>query len=151
VIRTATTEDTAAVARILLQVQDQHVRDYPSIFRSMTKAEAEKLIAGDVEAGSCLVHQSDAVDGFLRWVVQERPENAYVYASRLVVVDQIGVDERCRRRGIGCALLAWVVERGRGLGAQRVQLDSWAANTAAHGAFRKAGFSVYNLRFWKQL
>jgi ribosomal protein S18 acetylase RimI-like enzyme len=151
IVRRATTADIDAVARLLIQVQDQHVRDYPLVFKDMTIEAASTQAAVDIEAGACAVADVAGVAGFIKWAVHDRPENAYTFAARYVAIDAICVDAACRRKGIGQTLLAWVVERGRELGAQRVQLDTWATNAVAFGAFRKAGFSSYNHRLWRWL
>jgi hypothetical protein len=99
-VRVAAPDDANAVARLLVQVQSQHVRDYPSIFRPMTEAEAAEAIGTDLQAGAYAVRESASVDGFVKWVVHDRPENPFLFAVRSVIIDQIGVDSQARRRGI---------------------------------------------------
>ena len=150
-IRIAQSTDLAAIARLLVQVQDQHLAEYPHVFRAMTLLQAQAEIAAALAAGSYIVHEDDRVSGFAKWLVQDRPETAYTTAVRIVQIDQIGVDAGRRRQGIGQQLLEWVVQRARGLGAHRVQLDTWESNVIAHGAFRTAGFVPYHRRLWRLL
>ena len=151
VIRSATEGDIEAVARLLIQVQDQHVRDYPRMFKPMPMAVAVATVAPDIAAGRYTVADRGGVVGFIKWFIHDRPDSAYTFATRIVAIDAIGVDVTCRRRGIGQSLLAWEIERGRVAGVERVQLDSWGLNTGAHAAFEKAGFTAYNFRFWRLL
>jgi ribosomal protein S18 acetylase RimI-like enzyme len=139
-IRPAQAGDVPALARLLIQVHEQHVREHPRVFRPIGFESAKLQVAAEVEAGLCAVHESQALDGMVKWSVQDRPETIYTHAARIVVIDQIVVDVAARRGGIGQRLLAWVVDRAREAGASRVQLDTWATNAPALAAFRKAGF-----------
>jgi ribosomal protein S18 acetylase RimI-like enzyme len=150
-IRRATSDDVPAVARILVRVHAQHVLEHPLVFRPMSEAQALRVIVPHVDEGRYAVHLDEAVDGFVRWLIHDRPETPYSHPARIAVIDEIGVAEGRRRQGIGQALLAWVSERAREAGAQRVQLDTWATNASALGAFHKAGFSIYTHRLWRPL
>jgi ribosomal protein S18 acetylase RimI-like enzyme len=150
-IRRAESSDVAAIARLLVQVQDQHVADYPAIFHAMSVAQAEAEITSHVASGFYAVHEDAVISGFVKWLVHDRPESSFTKAVRIVQIDQIAVDHGHRRQGIGQQLLAWVCERARESGAQRVQLDAWEANIAAQAAFRKSGFETYHHRLCKML
>jgi len=146
VIRYAISDDVPALARLLVQVHAQHVLEYPRVFKPMSEEHAKQIIVPHVHEGRYAVHAAERIDGFVRWQIHDRAETSYVHAARIVFIDEIGVAEVRRRQGIGQALLAWVGERAREAGAQRVQLDTWATNARALGAFQKAGFSIYTHR-----
>lgn len=148
-IRRAQAADAPAVARLVIQVHDQHVREHPMIFRPIGIEDASLHVAAEIEAGLCAVHETEAIDGMVKWSVQDRSETMYTHAARFAVIDQIVVDAATRRRGIGQRLLGWVLDRAREAGASRVQLDTWATNTMALAAFRKAGFTPFTHRQWR--
>ena len=148
-IHCATGDDVSAIARILMQVHAQHAREHPQVFKPMSEQQAMQILDLQVHEGRYAVHLADAVDGFVRWQVVDRPETPYVRAARIVAIDEIGVADGHRRQGVGQALLAWVGERAREAGAQRLQIDTWATNSRALGAFQKAGFSICTHRLWQ--
>jgi len=55
-------------------------------------------------------------------------------------VESVHVAEEFRRRRIGEAMMAWVVDEARRLGCKRVQLTSNRARTDAHRFYERLGF-----------
>lgn len=57
-----------------------------------------------------------------------------------------------RGRGIGTALLAWVLDWARARGAHKVMLELWPHNERALGLYRKLGFEVEGRyrRHWRR-
>ncbi|MBA3248602.1 MAG: ribosomal protein S18-alanine N-acetyltransferase [Pyrinomonadaceae bacterium] len=61
-------------------------------------------------------------------------------------INNIGVRERARRKGIGGALLEAALHNGRRLGAQTAILEARAGNVAAQALYRRYGFGVCGRR-----
>lgn len=61
-------------------------------------------------------------------------------------INNVAVREQYRRRGIGGALLAAVLERGKERGAQKAFLEVRAGNVAAQGLYAQHGFEVVGKR-----
>jgi ribosomal-protein-alanine N-acetyltransferase len=61
-------------------------------------------------------------------------------------VNNIGVREEVRRRGIGNILLKRALERGAALGARAALLEVRAGNLAAQALYRSLGFEVLGTR-----
>ena len=57
------------------------------------------------------------------------------------VVENLVVDRRCRRAGIGSALMAAVIQRARRSGCYKVQLLSHTGRTDAQAFYERAGFT----------
>lgn len=55
-------------------------------------------------------------------------------------IDELIVDERCRGRGVGRALLKWAMERARHEGCQWVQVNSNHHRLEAHRFYQRQGF-----------
>jgi ribosomal-protein-alanine N-acetyltransferase len=92
---------------------------------------AEILVARGAEAG-----ESAPVAGFLSyWVVQDEMH-----------INNLAVDPRWRRRGIGMALLAASLDRARARGARHAFLEVRASNAAAQALYRQAGFQPAGTR-----
>ncbi|HEY0408512.1 MAG TPA: ribosomal protein S18-alanine N-acetyltransferase [Pyrinomonadaceae bacterium] len=61
-------------------------------------------------------------------------------------INNVAVREKCRRRGIGDALLATILERGKQRGASRAFLEVRAGNTAAQALYARHGFEIAGRR-----
>ena len=66
-------------------------------------------------------------------------------------VDELVVDERCRRRGIGKALFQEAERRARKLGAQRIDLMVWSFNENAIKAYDTYGMTPQRHIYEKHL
>lgn len=83
--------------------------------------------------------------------LNERPENPFTYASRVLHIDQISVRPTAQKQGIGAALMQRADAFAAELQVQRIQLESWGFNLDAHRFFESQGFEKFNFRFWKWL
>ena len=61
-------------------------------------------------------------------------------------VEGLFVEENCRRQGVGSALIGACMAWAAKAGASRVRLEVRASNTAAHGLYRRYGFSTAGVR-----
>jgi ribosomal-protein-alanine N-acetyltransferase len=61
-------------------------------------------------------------------------------------VEGLFVELNCRRRGVGSALIAACMAWAAKAGACTVRLEVRASNTAAHGLYRRYGFSTAGVR-----
>lgn len=85
-----------------------------------------------VEGGRLLGCVTLVDDPASRWSESLRPGE--------IGIRMLAVDPAAQGRGIGTALLAACVERGRQLGAVRAVLHSTSEMTVAHRIYRRAGF-----------
>ncbi len=94
---------------------------------------------------------ASALCGFLLAVPNRREDNPFFYASALVELDQICVDERCRGQGIGAKLIGamerWM--RDEGYGEWRSVVHDF--NAPSQNLMRGQGASVLAFRFQKTL
>ena len=152
-VRLATPDDAPAIAALALEVQEWHVAGRPDIFKP-----------GGCDASSDIVARIDTDDHFY-WVavadgviigyayarVVDEPENRWKYASRIVVLDQMGVTARSRRVGAGARL--WDAVRALAIGkrADRVVLNVWAFNGSARDFYERVGFTPFHERLAVEL
>ena len=61
-------------------------------------------------------------------------------------VEGLFVEQNCRRKGVGSALIAACMAWAAKAGAPAVRLEVRASNTAAHALYRRYGFSAAGVR-----
>jgi GNAT superfamily N-acetyltransferase len=67
------------------------------------------------------------------------------------VLEDIAVEEVSRERGIGNAIIDWVVREAESLGCARLFLESGVSNHRAHELFERQGFSTCSIVMMKRL
>ena len=60
-----------------------------------------------------------------------------------VVIDELGVDAACRRRGIASALVAFCRREARRKGYDRIELNMWEFNESALRFYEAIGFRTF--------
>lgn len=147
-VRRATPADAADIARLALEIQDVHVRGCPDLFKP-GGGEPRADIAGRVTAPGQFYWIATLADdpvgyAYARLVLE--PESLWRYASRWLLLDQMGVDARHRSRGIGEALWDAVRETAGTEAVDRVILNVWSFNHDARRFYERLGFTSFQER-----
>ena len=58
-------------------------------------------------------------------------------------IDEFGVDESCRRKGVASAMIRFIREYAREKGFRRLELNMWEFNRGALAFYEAAGFTTY--------
>lgn len=96
------------------------------------------------ENGEVVVAELDGtVAGFACISYIERPASVFRVALRYCDIDELGVDERFRRRGVGRALVEFVKARAAEKGFSRLELNMWEFNEGALRFYEAIGFRTY--------
>lgn len=148
VVRRATSQDVADIARLALEVQDLHVAGHPKLFKP-GGVEPHAEIAGRVATPGQFYWVATLADNpvgyaYARLVIEA--ESLWRYASRLLLLDQMGVDARHRSRGIGEALWGAVRETAAAEAVDRVVLNVWSFNRDARRFYEQLGFMPFQER-----
>ena len=67
------------------------------------------------------------------------------------ILEDVCVDERRRRRGIGRAMMVFAMERARAAGCYKLTLSSNQARAGAHAFYRALGFEQHGVSFLVRL
>ena len=134
-IRIAGAEDAGDVTRLLAMFRDWMDNDRPT---------------GDVIASTVATLLDDPNTEYLLGIVDEEAIAVCQLRFRLCVwtgapdcwLEDLYVDERARRRGMGAALVAAAIERAAARGARRIDLDVNEDNAAARALYEAMGFST---------
>ena len=131
VVRLATEEDAADVARLVSAFRDWQSRDAPddaliesTVRRLLADPNTDFLIAGEPATAVCQLRYRLSV-----WTGTED-----------CCLEDLFVRDDARGSGLGRALVEAALERARERGCARIHLDTGEANAAALALYRSVGF-----------
>ena len=147
-VRRATPDDADAISRLALEVQEWHVAGRPDVFRpggcDLAPEIAARVASADQFYWVAVI--GDAVIGYAYARVVDEPENRWKWASRVLMLDQMGVASSHRRLGAGELLWDAVRETAVARQVDRVVLNVWAFNTVARQFYERLGFTPFHER-----
>ena len=134
-VKLATDDDAADIARLMSGFRDWQGRDGPSdesiagtVRRLLADPNAEFLLAGDPAAGVCQLRYRLSV-----WTGTDD-----------CCLEDLFVEEAGRGSGMGRALVEAAVARARERGCARMDLDANEANGPALALYRSVGFDSWS-------
>jgi ribosomal protein S18 acetylase RimI-like enzyme len=135
VVRVATEEDAAEVARLMIGFRDWWQRSEPDdaafhegVSRVLADPNADFLLAGDPPAGVCQLRYRISV-----WT-----------ESQDCWLEDIYVEEAARGAGLGRELMEAAFARARERGCRRMELDVNEANAGAVRLYESLGFESWS-------
>lgn len=133
-IRHAIKEDIPQILELLKQVNLVHYKARPDIFKKGTKytqKEIEELLT--LNDYHILVYADDKniVKGYCFCIVQQVRESQLLTDIKTLYIDDLCVDENCRKQGIGTTLYNQAVLLAKELGCYNLTLNVWASNKDA--------------------
>lgn len=145
-VRTARISDADALGRLNAEVQLMHAIARPSRFKPpSSEAFAPSLLAtllADRDVYLFVSEDDGRTVGYVYARIVRRPEDVFVYAVDMLVVEQVAVSATHRRRGHGERLVRHVLDLARRQGITRAELTVWSFNAAARAFYERLGFSV---------
>ena len=144
-IRQATESDILQVARLLYQVQEVHAKGRPDLFnlgaRKYTDEELKEIFS-DAENRPVFVAETEGnVRGYAFCILEETSESHSLKGIKTLYIDDLCVDEECRRAGIGSMLYEFVLKFAKEKSCNRVTLNVWELNQGAKAFYEKKGMS----------
>ncbi|MCM1155084.1 MAG: GNAT family N-acetyltransferase [Roseburia sp.] len=146
IVRFAKREELESVNIIRKQVNEVHVRGRSDIFREDGWQLIEPVVYTrfDEENSDVMVAaMGDEIVGFavVQYIV--RPESPYNKERRFFHIEEFGVDENHRRKGIATAIIDFVKDEAKKRGFKRIELDMWEFNDGALAFYESAGFKTF--------
>ena len=145
-IRFAEQKDLEGINGIRRQVNDLHVNGKPGVFRPGFSEELRNYIYSafrDPQKRIVVCEKDGSVCGFAVLMHTVKPESVHSLARRFLEINELGVDEACRRQGIGAALIAFARDYAKQHGFDRIELNMWEFNEDALKFYEAIGFSTY--------
>ena len=145
-IRPALWDELERVNELRRMVNDVHVSGRPDIFRPGFAAELQERVYSLYDSGEAVILAAlidEVICGFAIVNVISRPLSPYNLARRYYHVEEFGVDEAYRRRGVASALVEYMKNDAKRQGLDKIELDVWAFNESALAFYKAAGFTTY--------
>ena len=145
-VRFARDEDLDRVNELRRQVNELHVAGKPEVFKPGFCDELRDyihVIMEDPQKKIVVAELDGVICGFavLNHIV--RPENPFMFERDFLDIDEFGVDESCRRRGVANAMVCFIRDYAREKGYRRLELNMWEFNTGALAFYEAAGFTTF--------
>lgn len=142
IIRPAEPRDAARLRELLEQICLLHVEGRPDIFKPAGKYTVDDIIAmmGDDQKPIFVADTGDDIAGYV-FCQLKRPQNPVMLDNLTIYIDDLCVDTKYRRMGIGRALFERVKQLADELGAYNIDLNVWAFNRSAIEFYRSLGMA----------
>jgi GNAT superfamily N-acetyltransferase len=146
IVRAATIEDAAALARIANEIHAMHAAGRPSAFRAdrveVFTAERMGALVGAERQFVWVAEEDDAITGFAHAALHDEPEMPWRFGARVLELIAMAVTSARRGGGVGTRLLDTVLRAAREHQASEVRLKVWGFNEGARRFYRRHGFAL---------
>lgn len=143
------TDDAFLLAKLNEDVQQWHHQHYPHNFKPFNHEDVEtafqNMLANE-HWHAVMATLDDQPVGYALFFVSKKPENAFQYAKTNLVIDQVHVIKRFRRKGIAKALLKQIEAFAMEYNIAEMELNHWEGNAEARAFFGQQGFVYFNYR-----
>ena len=141
----ATKNDRSAVNRLARQVHEMHVQWRPDLYTMPEDLFPEELYAELLKNRELYVAKLDgAVIGFA-WVRIRTSEGVGLVTRKVMLINQVCVDEALRNHGIGTRMMEEIRILAKAFGCTDLQLGVYPQNDAAVSFYQKCGFMIRSI------
>ena len=140
-IRSAEPRDAARLRELLEQICLLHVQGRPDLFVPAGKYTVDDIVAmmGDDQSPIFVADTGDDVAGYVFCKFIRRQNNPVMHDRLMLYIDDLCIDEKYRRMGIGRALFEQAKKLAHQRGAYSVELNVWAFNESAIAFYQSLG------------
>ena len=144
-IELATKHDRLEINRLARQVHEMHVFWRPDLYNMPEELFPEELYDELVKNRELYVAKLDgAVIGFA-WVRMRTAEGVGLVTRKVMLINQLCVDEALRNHGIGTQMMEEVRVLARAFGCTDLQLGVYPQNDEAVSFYQKCGFMIRSI------
>ncbi len=154
-IRKATSKDIEGMDLIWGEVEEQHARALPQIFRRVTRPARERkyvnTILSDNNMTILIAEYEGRIIGLIQVMIQEAADLPYMMPRRFAKISDLVVAQEFHHHGTGLALMdeaeKWALERRAG----SMELNVYEFNQDAQAFYKKQGYVTASRTMWKEL
>ena len=154
VIRRAEERDVGKIGELLLQVGKVHSDGRPDLFkrggRKYNDEEVKNLLNRE-DRRIFLAEEGGAVKGYVFCEYDIIMGSGIMADKKNLYIDDLCVDEKHRREGVGERLLAYVEDFAKSEKFDRITLNVWSCNEGAIKFYLKKGFTPYKTGMEKRV
>ena len=137
--------DREKVNELAWQVHAMHVAWRPDIYETVDELYPQNRFSEAIAARQLYVARIDGqVTGYVLLKIREYNWPGVV-KRKVMVVDEIAVDEICRNRGVGTVMMEEVRVLAKAFGCTDLQLGVYPQNDAAVAFYQKCGFTIRSI------
>ena len=140
-IRNIRKSDYQAVDRLLLQLHKVHVEGRPELFLPLEHFMSEESFNNLIENEEVITILAERNFKVVGCCFVSLLSHSGMVRMRTAYIDQLVVDEKYRKRGIGKKLFKFAEKRAKELGAKRIDLKVWGHNRIAIHAYETYGMT----------
>ena len=143
--------DRFDVNRLARQVHELHVSWRPDLYTMPEELFPEERYSELVKNRELYVAKLDgAVIGFA-WVRIRTAEGVGLVTRKVMLINQVCVDEALRNHGIGTRMMEEVRVLARAFGCTDLQLGVYPQNDAAVSFYQKCGFMIQSINMQRKV
>lgn len=146
IIRFAKEEELERVNEIRKQVHTLHCDGRADIFKTGGWDDIKDVVNerfASEESGVIVACMGEKIVGAAVVQFVHKPESAFQQARDFYHVEEFGVDEEYRRRGIATLLIDFMKKDAMERGFKKIELDMWEFNETALRFYESVGFMTY--------
>lgn len=137
--------DREKVNELARQVHAMHVAWRPDIYEMVEEMYPQDRFGEEVARRQLYVAKiGGQVTGYVLLKIREHNWPGVV-KRKVMLVDEIAVDDRCRNQGIGTVMMEEVRVLARAFGCTDLQLGVYPQNDAAVAFYQKCGFTIRSI------
>ena len=145
-IRFAKIEELEQVNVLRKQVNDLHVKGKPEVFKAgFPKELADYVyeIFADPLKKIVVYDSGGTIRAFAILNHVTKQESPYMVERDFLDIDEFGVDEAFRRKGIATEMIGYIRDFAKHGGFSKLELNMWEFNRGALAFYEAAGFTTY--------
>ena len=144
-LQLARPEDRAAIEALAQQVHRMHVQWRPDIYEmALEMWPQERFDAAVAQRQLFAAKLDDTIVGYVLVKIRDYDMTGHV-KRRVLLVDEICVDESRRNQGTGTEMMAEVRAIARAFGCTDMQLGVYPQNNEALAFYQKCGFRIRSI------
>ena len=143
--------DRAEINRLARQVHALHIQWRPDLYTMPEELFPEELFLALVKDKELYAAKIDGnVVGFA-WIRMRQSEGLGLVPRKVMLVNQVCVDEALRNHGIGTQMMEEIRILARAFGCTDLQLGVYPQNDAAVSFYQKCGFMIQNIHMQQKI
>ncbi|NTU74824.1 MAG: GNAT family N-acetyltransferase [Anaerolineaceae bacterium] len=156
IIRPVVETDLDGLNELFNQIDRFHAAAHPERFREAPGGQARPReyfleLIHDLDAGFFVADQAGELQGFVHVIIQQTPDLSIIVPRLVAKVDNLGVREGQRGKGIGRTLMEHAEHWAKEKGAVDIELNVYEFNIHAQRLYQRMGYQVLSKRMGKRM